>query len=221
MELQGKKFNFLGDSITEGWSGSGPVSKRYFDIIAEQTGAVCRGYGRGGTRIARQQIVRERIDELDFCVRAAEMDADADGVFVFGGTNDFGHGDAPFGSFDDRTPDTFYGALHVLCGILLERYPTAAIVFMTPTHRIEEDRPACNGWKREAHGTLHPLSDYVKAIREVAAYYSIPVLDLWAISGIQPSVPAMRERYMPDGLHPNDAGHRKLAEIILAYLRTL
>lgn len=210
MELQGKKFNFLGDSITEGWCGSGPVSKRYFDIVAEKTGAVCRGYGIGGTRIARQQTVRERIDELDFCRRAAEMDADADGVFVFGGTNDFGHGDAPFGSFADRTPDTFYGALHVLSVTLLERYPTAKIVFMTPTHRIEEDHPECNGHKGKVSGDLHPLYDYVKAIREVAAYYGIPVLDLWATSGIQPSVPSIRERYMPEGSHPNDAGHEKI-----------
>ncbi len=38
------------------------------------------------------------------------MDNDADIIIVFGGTNDFGNGDAPFGEMSDRTPYTFYGA---------------------------------------------------------------------------------------------------------------
>lgn len=54
MKLNGKKINFLGDSITEGCGTSG---KGHFfsDLIAADTGALCRNYGIGGTRIARQQ----------------------------------------------------------------------------------------------------------------------------------------------------------------------
>ena len=47
---------------------------------------------------------------------------DADGVVVFGGTDDFGHGDAPIGTPSDRTYDTFYGACHVLFSKLIEKY---------------------------------------------------------------------------------------------------
>lgn len=49
-----------------------------------------------------------------FCGRLDEMDKNADAVVVFGGTNDYGHGDAPFGLFTDRTDETFYGACHTL-----------------------------------------------------------------------------------------------------------
>ena len=35
------------------------------------------------------------------------MDSDADVVVVFGGTNDFGHGDAKLGTFESRDPYTF------------------------------------------------------------------------------------------------------------------
>ena len=50
--------------------------------------------------------------------------------------------------------------------------------------------------------------------------YSFPVLDLYRESGINPIIPVLRERYMPDGLHPNDAGYEKLSYIVENFLRT-
>ena len=58
-------------------------------------------------------------------------------------------------------------------------------------------------------------------IRQVAEYYSLPVLDLYAGSGLQPKVPVIQARYVPDGLHPNDEGHRLLAHQIAAFLTAL
>ena len=138
------------------------------------------------------------------------MDLDADLIVVFGGTNDYGHGDAPIGCFEDRTPDTFYGACHTLMTSLIDRYPDADIVFMTPLHRAVEEQP----------GKL-PLAGYVAIIREVAAYYALPVLDLYTTSGIQPKVKILREKFMPDGLHPNDAGAEKVADRLGNFLLSL
>ena len=45
MNLQGKKINFLGDSITEGY-GVSCESARYTNLIAEKYGAVCRLGGK-------------------------------------------------------------------------------------------------------------------------------------------------------------------------------
>ena len=53
------------------------------------------------------------------------MIPDADIVVVFGGTNDFGWGDAPLGTMEDRREDTFYGAYHLLLQKLIDRYPDA------------------------------------------------------------------------------------------------
>ncbi len=212
MELKGLKINFLGDSITEGHGRCG-TQKPFVEQIADRYGAVCRNYGIGGTRLARQQVPSEKPKhDLDFPSRVAEMDPDADLVVVFGGTNDFGHGDAPFGTFTDRTADTFCGALHVVYTALLEKYPQATIAVMTPMHRETENIP-------NRHG--HVLADYVAAIRQVAEYYSLPVLNLWAVSGIQPAVPIMKDMYMPDGLHPNDAGHVILARKIARFIESL
>ena len=211
MEIKGKKINFLGDSITEGVGASSPEFY-YVNVFARKfEPAAVRNYGIGGTRFARQQVpsAKPRHD-LDFCSRVSEMDPDADVIVVFGGTNDYGHGDAPIGCFDDRTPDTFYGACHTLMTRLIERYPDATIVFMSPLHRAVEEQ-----------ANKLPLSGYVAIIREVAAYYAIPVLDLYTVSGIQPQVPILRQKFMPDGLHPNDAGAEKIADRLGNFLLSL
>ena len=212
MNLQGLKINFLGDSITEG-HGCSCDEKKFTSLIAAEYGAITRCYGIGGTRIARQtQVSCDPRWDLDFPSRVAEMDPDADLIVVFGGTNDFGHGEASFGAFDDRRVDTFCGALHVLYTSLLEKYPEAVIMVMTPLHRATEDEP-------NMHGKV--LADYVGMIRKAAEYYSLPVLDLWAVSGIQPAVTVMKDKYMPDGLHPNDAGHVILTNKIVKFIENL
>ena len=217
MELNGKKIAFLGDSITEG-HGTSDVRNTFWNLLARRTGAQCYGYGIGGTRIARQQKPTDERWDQDFVSRVDGMIPDADIVVVFGGTNDFGHGDAAFGTMNDRTPDTFCGALHVLYQKLYERYPEAQLVVMTPTHRLSEDE---GDWNERGIRRVGVLADYVEAIRQAAAYYSIPVLDLWRVSGIQPKIPALQERYMPDGLHPNDAGHARIADKLQGFLQAL
>lgn len=212
MEIKNKKINFLGDSITEGVGVSSPEFK-YVNVFERKFApAVVRNYGISGTRIARQHtptVEKPRFD-LDFCSRVAEMDADADIVVIFGGTNDFGHGDAPIGCPEDRTPDTFYGACHTLMSSIIEKYPHATVVFMTPLHRATEtkaNRPS--------------LCEFVAIIREVAEFYSIPVLDLYATAGIQPQIAVQRELYAPDGLHPNNLGAEKIADRLGAFLLSL
>lgn len=217
MELSGKKILFLGDSITYGHGVADPDN--VFSVrIARETGAVTRNFGISGTRIAHQTKATNEQWDQNFCDRVLKMDTDADIVVVFGGTNDYGHGDAPFGTDLCRTPDTFYGALHTLYTSLIEKYPTAVIAVLTPLHRLNETGRVVN-----EIGTPngHPLSDYVAAIRQVAEEYSLPVLDLYAGGGIQPSVEAQRQALCPDGLHPNDAGHALLARRIIAFLKAL
>ena len=209
MELKGKKINFLGDSITEG-VGASEKAHCYVEQFAAATGAICRNYGISGTRIAKRRVPYE-IPEFDryYASRVPEMDPDADVIVVFGGTNHYGHGDAPLGEMSDRTVWTYYGALHVLFTALIEKYPTAQIVILTPLHREDEEK------------RTPILKPFVDATRQVAEYYSLPVLDLWANYGIQPRISIMKTMYVPDGLHPNDAGHAILANKLRSFLEQL
>ncbi len=216
MDIKGKTINFLGDSIT---AGSG-TDKIFFQIIEEKYGLKkANGYGIGGTRIARQQSPSvEPVWDEYFASRVDGMDENADVVFVFGGTNDYGHGDAPLGKSGDKTPDTFYGACYDLYLKLTQKYVGKTVVIATPIHRLNEDNVYGEGNKAEATGTL---KDYVEIIKEVAEYFALPVCDLYSISGIQPNIPFNREAYTEDGLHPNRNGHELMAERIAGFLLSL
>ena len=219
MNLSGLKINFLGDSITEG-VGVSSGEHIYLNLLAAEYGFTARNYGVSGSRIANQLNPGNPDDRMEQCFvkRIADMDPDADVVVVFGGTNDFGHGDAPLGSFADRDVNTYYGACHCLCRGLIEKYPGAEIVIMTPLHRTNEMNPRGDGWKARDYGVL---STYVDILKEVATSYSLPILDLWSVSGIQPCVEAHRVAYMPDGLHPCDAGHVRIASRLATFLKNL
>ncbi len=211
MKLENIKAAFLGDSITEGAGTSDKQSKTFARILAKKYHMDAEIDGISGTRFARQIVPTEGKPDhdKDYCMRIIALKEGAELVVIFGGTNDFGHGDAPFGEDGDRTPDTFIGACHYLFRNALERFPDAKIVVMTPMHRISEDVPNRNG---------RVLREYVEKIKEVAAHYSLPIIDLWSLSGIQPRVDIIKAKFCPDGLHPNDAGHVKLAEVIEAAL---
>lgn len=216
MELNGLKVNFIGDSITYG-SGATTRENGFVSVFGRKTGCVARNYGIGGTRVSRQRKPSVH-PEWDSCFldRVEKMDADADVVVVFGGTNDFGHGDAPLGTMSETDEYTFYGAYKSLMDRLIERFPAARIVLMTPTHRLSEAKIMSEaGLRRD------PLVKYVQAVREIGDYYSAPVLDLWACSGIQPLNPILKEKYTKDGLHPNDAGHERIADLLIAFLGTI
>ena len=216
MNLNGLKINFLGDSITEG-VGVSSSENIFLNLLAKEYGFTARNYGVSGSRIANQLNPGNPNDRMERCfvTRIGDMDPDADVIVVFGGTNDFGHGDAPLGTPEDRTVNTYYGACHCLCKGLIEKYPGAEIVIMTPLHRCNELNPRGDGWKARDYGIL---STYVDILKEVATEYSLPILDLWSVSGIQPCVEAHRLAYMPDGLHPNDAGQALLAERIANFI---
>ncbi len=217
MNLKGLKINFLGDSITEGHGVSSPENFYPTLLKKDVELAEARNYGIGGTRFAIQKNKVAPIDYLAFTERFSEMDDDADVVVVFGGTNDFGHGDAPIGCFDDRTPDTFYGACHVLFSGLIKKYLGKEIVILTPMHRDFERNEFVPG--KGDHPYI--LEDYVNIIREVAEFYSLPVLDLFRESGLQPAVKEIKEKYMPDGVHPNDEGQKVIAKKLRHFLESL
>lgn len=224
MELKNKKVNFLGDSITEGVATSCSECI-YLNILKKNNGlSEARNYGISGTRYAIQRgIVTGAnsdfayVDVNSFSERFERMDDDADIVVVFGGTNDYGHGDAELGTFTDRTPDTFYGACHYLYSGLLRKYLGKTIVIMTPLHRSNELSKR-GDFKEKDYGTL---KDYVDIIREVAEYYSLPVLDLYKESGLQPEIVEIQRKYIPDGLHPNNLGHQIIAHKLEDFLKHL
>lgn len=215
-EFKNKTVLFLGDSITEGY-GASDTEHNYVNIFGKLSGAKVYNYGIGGTRIASQKDPNDSVNNQYFLTRLPIMEKNADYVVVFGGTNDYGHGDAPFGAYSDTTDETFCGALRHLIISLYEKYPTARIVFVTPLHRESE----LSGINDRGISAPAKFIEYINAIRDIAEEYSIPVIDLYANSNIHAKTDETKKRLLPDGLHPSDEGYKRIAEMIYKFLRVI
>lgn len=204
MKLQGMTICFLGDSITEG-AGVSSKDKVFHQLIAKEYGLNhAYNYGIGGTRIAPQVVPGKTLTDQDlyFSLRAQTMDKNADAVVVFGGTNDYGHGDAPFGTVENTDPNTFCGAVHALIDYLQKVYAGKPVIFMTPLHRRNEEVPNATTGKT--------LEEYVEAERAICKAHGVDIIDLFEINPLD----CNDKEFVPDGLHPCNKGHEILAKVV-------
>lgn len=208
-----KKIAFLGDSITAG-AGASASENRYSSVLCKKLGVQELNYGIGGTRIAKQTIPSEQPNyDKDFIERAKIIDKDADFVFVFGGTNDYGHGDAEFGCADDKSPYTFYGALNTLINYLLAFFPKEKICFILPLSRKNENDIYGESGKQKKPRPI--LNEYRKAIERKCQEYSIEVLSFNDVFTEEKVCNGLTV----DGLHPTNEGHNILANLLFDYLK--
>ena len=225
MELKGKIIDFLGDSITEGYGVSDKENNRYDNILKRECELkAVYNYGIGGTRLAHQTNPSEKPrHDLCFCGRAYNLEPSADLIVVYGGVNDYLHGDAPIGEMGDQTPATFCGAVYWLMNFLKTAYSNKPIVFMTPARYCGKGEksdllPHPNPCKLP---DAKPLLFYVETIQETAKQFDIPVLDLYHNLGIDPHNPEDCKNLTIDGLHFNDEGHKIIASKLKAFLEAL
>lgn len=205
--------DFLGDSITAG-AGAQKVENMFSYLLCKKLGAKENNYGVGGTRIARQRLPsKDPGEDEDYQKRAPLMDKNADLVIVFGGTNDYGHGDAPLGKLGDKDPYTFYGAVENLIEELLGMYPVQKILFVQPLLRYDED----NLYGERKTAPAYPLSAYRKAIAEVCKKHQIRLADF--THEFPCSTSPKGDQYHIDGLHPNVPGHALLADVFYRYIQ--
>lgn len=224
MDLKGKIIDFLGDSITEGAGVSNIAENRYDNRLKNMYDLKeVYNYGIGGTRLAYQKkpSKNSRCD-LYFCGRAHDLNQNADIIVVYGGVNDYLHGDADFGSMEDRTSETFCGAVYCLMEFLKKKYFEKTIVFITPAHcnyNGISDKQACP--RPIDNQNSKPLHEYVEVIKSRGEELGIPVLDLFENLGLDPNNEVVKEKYTIDGLHFNDDGHFYIAKAIGEFLSAL
>ena len=221
MILEGKIISFLGDSMTEGY-GLDDISDRYDNVLMREYGL--RGvhnYGINGTRLAHQRTPSKipRYD-LSFCSRMYDMAKDSDIIVVWGGANDFAHGDAPLGDLEtSNTPATFCGSVNFLMSNLRLLYPNSQVVFMTPARICFYGMPDTLRSKMSSKGPdAQPLIYYVDIIKRAGEKYGIPVLDLYREFEINTNLEEHARLYTSDGVHYNAVAHEKLAHTLAEFL---
>lgn len=230
----GKKYAALGDSVTYGfiprnYEGYPGQLDSFAKLTAEALGMTFTNYGISGSTLAYHA------DRSPMSRRYSELPNDADLITVMGGTNDIRFG-ITLGQMSDRTDATFYGALHVVLGGLYKKYcidqgvtigKTKKIIVCTPLKLLQSSSETQGG-----EGTLVDMSDWVDAIKEVAAYYAMPVMDFYNNSTIVPHIcqtlqgtetgyTGYYNPYITDGTHPTQEAAEIMAEEFIGFLKTL
>ncbi len=122
--------------------------------------------------------------------------------------------------------NTLKGRINIAMSKLKQMYPTKQIVVMTPVHRAYFASGDKNIQPDEMYENARGLffDEYVKAIKEAGNVWAVPVIDLNSLSGLFPLYDAgaqMFNKPNTDRLHPNDAGHSRMAKTIMQQLSAL
>ena len=199
-KFEGKTWNVLGDSITN------RSSYCYWTLLRPLLGiATVNNYGVSGSSIA------VRSGRTDSMVERYSSMVDADIITLLGGTNDFGSG-VPLGEMSDRINTTFYGACHELLSGLVNKYPTKIVAVFTTIPRYN---------MQEVNSLGLYVHDYMDALMEVAGFYGIASFDILRNSQIRAYNETAKLAYIPDGLHPNNAGYDLMANQMLPLIQGL
>ena len=130
---------------------------------------------------------------------------------------------------DDKT---VCGRINIVMSQLKEVYPTKQIILLTPIHRGDAFLSDRNVQPDEMHanGVGEYIDAYVQVVKEAGNVWAVPVIDLNSICGLYPLAesnglywrrPALEKSSKTGGrrrdrLHPNSAGHLRMAQA-LAY----
>lgn len=235
--LKGKTVAFLGDSITAG-SGTSVTSKRYSTVFSQMEGCTEVNLGIAGTCLAANTT--NGLGGSRFITRATAQNlGSVDFIFVFGGTNDFTYDSQAIGDsfvFSDiassdrignqkKTPNadnkSFAGALHELILQIRSVAPNAQVVFITPLNRGRYASGRPTSAERNVNGDY--LQDFRKTIVEICDFYAIPVIQLHTLFNqdwTNDVATSSLSSYSDDGIHPNDNGHKRIAEVLYKWVES-
>ena len=223
-KLAGKKISFVGDSITN----FGDTSKEYKTATGYTFDDTWVGQFlqlTGGTKGKIDAISGTTMQAITLdggaiynttLGRVELLPEDSDYIFVFMGANDQkndgnqqGHKlgtirpKGTLGNFDNSNPNflEFTGAYQLYLEKILKRHAKAEVVLMTPLKAFGEGNET----------DLNKASDqYAERVIEIAKLYGLKWIDTREAGFTNYN----HQLFFSDGLHPNKAGHRKLARLV-------
>lgn len=235
---QGKRVGFIGDSLTDP-NSYGDKIRKYWSFLQEWLDITPYVYGVSGRQwdnvpTQAQQLYKDH---------GAEVDA----ILVFMGTNDYNHG-VPIGEWFSESAEqvmaahgepkklvdrkkrtlimdksTYRGRINIGIEQLKKLFPDKQIVLLTPLHRSFADFGKKNVQPDESYQNRcgEYVDAYVQGVKDAGNIWGIPVVDLNAVTGINPMVEEQLMYFYDSGydrLHPNSKGQERIARSLFYQL---
>ncbi|KAE8815814.1 GDSL esterase/lipase [Hordeum vulgare] len=203
----------FGDSITEESFGEGGWGAHLANHYSRSADVVLRGYSGYNTRWA--SLVAGRA----FSAIPASAAAVA-AVTVFFGANDASLPDRS-SAFQHVPLPEYRDNLRAICALLRARWPSAAVILITPPPvderaRVRLGHPRNGDASGLPERTNEAAGRYARACLEVAAERGLRAIDVW--SRMQ-EFPGWETAFLRDGLHLTPTGNRLLFEEVVFALR--
>ena len=231
---------YFGDSVTDPNIPS--TQKKYWKYLEEWLHATSYVYAVNGRQ---WDDIPNQADSLN-----KEHGYQFDAILIFIGTNDY-YADRPIGVWYteskeqthikrwhqprqtvtrlrrhfDYNPQTLKGRINIAMRKIKTMYPDKQVVILTPLHRALFNYKDKNIQLDESYqnGAGLYLDEYVKAIKETQEVWAVPVIDLGNLSGLFPLITEQTKKFNAPGdlLHPNNYGHKIMAQTLLYQLFSL
>lgn len=203
--LMGKTIAIFGDSVAHGLAASTLMNSFQGRVIH---GLLARraSYAIAGGQVSPVGLTDpEKLVRCGARVMTAERLAGVAAAVVFAGSNDWNGADGvvPIGALGDVTEATLHGSLHLMLqGFLANRDPGAKLYICTTV----------NLHTTVANTTGATVLDFDAAHRAFVAATADPdvVLIDTRLAGLTPA------DFPPGDFHPNDAGHAKIGDCVMA-----
>ncbi len=215
----GKKMVLFGDSVTQTHNVSEDgltftfSRDNYPFYLCDMLGCTFKNFAKDGasyktTELSYYQCVQNQIAKCIETIPPEEVDI----IIIAAGTND-GVGnvgtyeEAMSVDIDQVDKSTLYGALRFCFHQLKTAYPDAVIYCGVPIQRADK--------------TLEYVAPMTTAIRTMAKEFGLIIVDGELESGIlkEDEIWGSNGKYLRDGLHPNEEGMKKLAELYYRVIR--
>ena len=203
-KLKNKKILAIGDSYIKGHTLSDNQTWLY--KLANRNNMTKYNYGVNGICLAKATTqtngcIMDNINNIISSVTSTDY------IVVLAGHNDSnaslnGGAAIPIGSNTDEVNTTFKGALNNLITLLLNAYPKAKILFLTPFNRRNTEEPYCN------------------AMKEICANYGIPCFDNFHAGGVCWQNTSQKNVYdLNNSIHFNEEGQERLSYLYESILK--
>lgn len=112
-----------------------------------------------------------------------------------------------YDNYDTNKLTTQCGGINYCIKTLLEKNPECEIYFFTSLRYFGQDY-GYNPFSKDTNAAGYTLTQYIEAQKKCCEYYSIPVLDQFAIQGV--NLFNYQVYYKEDKLHMNNKGYEKI-----------
>ena len=217
VRLNGVKWCAFGDSLTSKSTLSGQPTgeKNYVDYVSESLGLDVTNCGFSGTGYMKT--------EDRFVNRVNNIPEDTEILTVFGSLNDFEYIESSLGEMGDSGTTTIYGCMKSFYDAVFTRCPDIVVGIILPTkwgYLSSQKDPSASV----------KCDQYISALKDIAKYYSIPVLDIYNFSNLRPWNDIFASKFYKDDdlngtantVHPLDPAHKKfIAPKVEAFIKSI